>query len=92
VSVREATFDHGQAARRTSSTAAPKTPIAARIGARRPFGAVGATTAVLAAQFWGLTATLAAWQSGNGAALRSSLVFQAVCTVAALAIGRSARR
>ena len=92
MSVREATLGHGRAARRTSSTAAAKVAVGGRAGARRPFGAVGAATAVLAAQFWGLTTTLAAWQSGNGAALRGSLVFQAVCTVAALAIGRSAHR
>jgi hypothetical protein len=53
---------------------------------------VGATTAILAAQFWGLTATLTAWQSGNAAALRGSLAFQAACTVAALAVGRPRRR
>ncbi|HEY8201078.1 MAG TPA: hypothetical protein VII47_06970 [Actinomycetota bacterium] len=88
MSVREATFDDGRAARRTSGTAALRT----RTGTAGAVGAMGAITAILAAQFWGLTATLTAWQSGNGAALRGSLAFQAICTVAALAIGRSARR
>jgi hypothetical protein len=51
-------------------------------------GRVAATTTIVAAQFWGLTATLAAWQSGNAAALRGLLAFQAACTVAAFAVGR----
>ena len=61
-------------------------------GASALRGRVGATTAILAIQFWGLTATLAAWQSGNAGALRGSLAFQAACTVAALTAGRSSRR
>lgn len=79
MNVREATLNHGRESDPTRGAAALKAKI-------------GATTAILAAQFWGLTATLAAWQSGDGPALRASLAFQAACTVAALAIGRSDRR
>jgi hypothetical protein len=76
VSVREAILGQGRPAHRTPGAAGLK-------------GRIGATTVILAAQFWGLTATLTAWQSGNAAALRGSIAFQAVCTAAAVAIGRS---
>jgi hypothetical protein len=79
VSVREATLDQ--------ATQAGRTPGASALKAR-----VGATTAIVAAQFWGLTATLTAWQSGNAAALRGSLAFQAACTAAAVAVGKARRR
>ena len=83
MSVREVTLDPGL----DPARAAGRTPGSAVLRGR--VGPVGATTAVLAAQFWGLTATLAAWQAGNGAALRGSLAFQAVCTLAAVVAGRS---